>query len=120
VDPLAFGRSWVEAWNRRDLDAVLAHYADACAFTSPKALLVTGHARLEGKAALRAYWEAALVRFTRIVFRLDHVVWDAGARILVVVYQADLDGAVSRASEMMRFDAAGNIVEGEAFYGAAG
>jgi ketosteroid isomerase-like protein len=28
-------RDWVEAWNRHDLDGIMAHYTDDVAFTSP-------------------------------------------------------------------------------------
>src|SRR5258708_3069473 len=31
----AFGRDWIDAWNRHDLDAILSHYDDAVVFCSP-------------------------------------------------------------------------------------
>jgi len=34
---MAFAESWIAAWNRRDVDAVLAHYADTAQFISPLA-----------------------------------------------------------------------------------
>ncbi len=31
----AFVAGWIDAWNRRDIEAVLAHFADDVRFTSP-------------------------------------------------------------------------------------
>ena len=60
-----FAAAWIDAWNRRDLEAVLAHFAEDARFRSPKALVLTGRAELHGKPALRAYWQAALGRSPR-------------------------------------------------------
>jgi ketosteroid isomerase-like protein len=52
----------VQAWNRHDVEAVLAHFHDDVTFSSPVAERVqpqTGGA-VRGKDALRAYWNAAL------------------------------------------------------------
>ncbi|MES1184298.1 MAG: thioesterase family protein [Myxococcales bacterium] len=114
-----FAQAWVDAWNRRDTEAVLAHYADDAVFISPKAAQFVGAARVEGKAALRAYWQTALSRIQRLTFKLDAALWSARAETLTVVYEATLqDGPPVRAAEIMHFRA-GQIVRGEAFYGAA-
>jgi len=34
---MAFAESWIAAWNRRDVDAVLAHYSEEAQFVSPVA-----------------------------------------------------------------------------------
>jgi ketosteroid isomerase-like protein len=117
-DPYQFAREWTEAWSRRDAEAVLAHYADDAVFTSPKAQTIAGKARLANKAELAAYWRAAVERIPRIHFDLEHAYWDEAKRTLTVVYLADLAGTKMRASEIMRFDDRGTVVEGEAFYGA--
>jgi hypothetical protein len=61
-EPHGFAQEWVAAWNRRDVEAVLRHYADDVVFTSPTALRVVPESggRVGGKAALRAYWTRAL------------------------------------------------------------
>jgi ketosteroid isomerase-like protein len=41
-EALEFAARWVAAWNRRDVDAVLAHYVDDATFISPKAQLFVG------------------------------------------------------------------------------
>src|SRR5579863_4666674 len=57
-----FARHWEAAWNRRDVEAVLAHFAEDVVFTSPVAQQI-GFARsgiIQGKSELRRYWLAAL------------------------------------------------------------
>jgi len=43
---------WAEAWNRRDVEAILAHYADDVVFVSPRAKELVGDAEVRGKAVL--------------------------------------------------------------------
>jgi len=81
----AFVAGWIDAWNRRDIEAVLAHFADGVTFTSPVAAAITGSATVRGKDAIRAYWQAALARSTRLVFTLDHALWDTEGRELAIV-----------------------------------
>jgi len=118
-DAAAFAEQWIANWNRLDVDRVMSHFADQARFVSPKALRVVGRAELNGKAALRAYWEAAARRVRAIHFSLGHVVWDADRRILVVFYEADINGTKTRACEMMAFDDSGRQIDGEALYGAS-
>jgi steroid delta-isomerase len=115
---MRFADEWVAAWNRRDVDAVLVHYADEAQFTSPIARSVIGRAVLRNKQELADYWHGALGRISILEFTLDHAVWDERRRELVVVYEANLNGERKRACEIMRFDATGRQVGGEALYGA--
>ena len=56
-------QNWVDAWNKRDLDAVMTHYADDVSVCSPlvKRRLNNSDGWLHGKSALRDYlpsvWE---------------------------------------------------------------
>jgi ketosteroid isomerase-like protein len=61
-DPQAFARSWLDAWNRHDISAVLAHFADDATFASPLAMRIVegSDGRIRGKRALRDYWAEAL------------------------------------------------------------
>jgi ketosteroid isomerase-like protein len=114
-----FARAWIQAWNRRDAEAVLAHYAEAAVLISPKAERFVGQARIEGKPALRAYWQAALAQIQSLEFKLAAALWSARAETLTVVYEAALQGQPpTRAVEVMRFQA-GKILHGEALYGVA-
>jgi len=118
-DALRLGRHWVGCWNARKLDAVLELFAEDAVFISPKAESFIGHPRVEGKAALRAYWTTALERIAQLEFSLDTVDWDASTSTAVVIYQANLAGKRSRAAERWVLDADGRIRYGEAYYGAS-
>jgi ketosteroid isomerase-like protein len=70
-DPVEFAETWIDAWNRRDVDTVLTLYDDDVLFTSPTAQRVVPESGgiVRGKDALRGYWLRALegnrdLRFT--------------------------------------------------------
>lgn len=115
----AFAAEWAAAWNRRDLDAVLAHFDDQVAFTSPRAIDVTGSATVHGKPALRAYWTKALAGIGALRFHVDRVVWDAEAGELAIIYTSLVDGRRRRVSENLRFGADGLVASAEVFHGVA-
>jgi len=118
-DATNFAARWISAWNRKDVAAVLGHYIDDARFISPKAAVFVGDPVVKGKAALANYWQLAAKKIDTIEFKLDRVLWDPHANELVVFYEANLNGARSRACEVMRFDASGKQVSGEAMYSAA-
>jgi ketosteroid isomerase-like protein len=86
-DAEAFASGWVRAWNARDLDAVLAHFAEDIVFSSPLAQSLTGAPGgvVGGRRALREYWEAALARHPDLQFELLGVF--CGSDALVVRYR---------------------------------
>jgi ketosteroid isomerase-like protein len=116
-DALDYARRWAEAWSRRDLEAVLGHFARDVVFSSPKALQAVGVPTVRGKEALRAYWEAALRDVGSIRFTVVRIIWDADTAELAIIYDRDVDGRRDRAAEVLRFGASGQVVAGEVFYG---
>ena len=114
-----FAAEWAEAWNRRDIEHVLADFHEDVEFTSPTALAVMGVPTVRGKAALREYWTTALKRLTSLRFTVDRVVWDASSRELAIIYTAEIDGKSRRVSENLRFDEADRVVAAEVFHGIA-
>jgi ketosteroid isomerase-like protein len=118
-DARRFAAQWAEAWNRRDIEQVLAHFDDAVVFTSPTALAVMGIPTVRGKASLREYWTKALTRLGSLRFDVDRVVWDPDGRELAIIYTSETDGKARRVSENLRFDAAGQVVLAEVFHGVA-
>jgi ketosteroid isomerase-like protein len=62
MDPDAFARSWLGAFNARDVDAITAHYAETIEHSSPTVVRLLGEPSgvVRGKAALRAYFVKAL------------------------------------------------------------
>ncbi|HET6417580.1 MAG TPA: nuclear transport factor 2 family protein, partial [Polyangiales bacterium] len=71
----AFASDWIDAWNRRDLDAVLVHYTDDFELSSPVIIDAVGEpsGTLRGKPAIREYWTKALARLPDLHFDLDEV-----------------------------------------------
>jgi steroid delta-isomerase len=115
----AFVSSWIDAWNRQDVEAVLAHFSEDVQFASPVAQTVVGRGTIQGKAALRAYWEEALRRRRAASrFTLDHAIWDDERRELAILFVRTLDGEERRACELLQFDANGLVIRGEALHGA--
>lgn len=112
-----FAAAWIDNWNRRDIDAVLVHFADDAVFESPLAQTVWGNPVIKGKQDLERYWRAASGRITSLRFVLEDFAWDAGQRFLLVRYVSHTDGKVTRACEAMKFDAAGRQCAGYAYYG---
>lgn len=109
-DPWEFASWWVDAWNRRDLDGVLAVYADQVVFSSPTAARVVPESGgvVRGKEALRAYWARALAGNPDLRFELVDV--SVGADTVVVHYA---DQHRRRLAEVMVF-AGGLVVAGHA------
>jgi len=98
---LAFTDQWVRAWNAHDIEAVLAHFTDDVVFTSPVAARVVpaSGGEVRGKAALRAYWSAALAQVPDLRFELLGCY--AGVRTLVISYRNQRGGLVC---EVLEFD----------------
>jgi hypothetical protein len=113
-----FARAWIDAWNRRDVEAVLAHFSDDATFVSPKAEVVVGQGWLGNKAELRRYWNAAIARIGKLVFTLDAAAWSPGAQALTIVYTSAVDDQPPRrAAEIFRFRG-DRVIAAEALYGA--
>lgn len=99
-DPIHFAKSWIEAWNARDVEGVLVHFADDVVFTSPTALRVVPESggTVHGKEALRDYWTRAL----RINPAIHFTLIDTFAGInTIVIHFRDQAGVFS--SEVMVF-----------------
>ena len=109
-----WAQRWVDDWNRRDVDAVLAHFADDVEFSSPLVVQFTGAADgvVRGREALRAYWTTALAGHPDLHFELLGA--ELGAGCLLVHYR-NQGGRL--ASELEVFGPDGRIVRGYAAYG---
>ena len=102
-DPQAFAQEWAEAWNARDVEAVLAHFHDDAVFSSPIAARM-GHGRngiVAGKPAIRNYWNSALQLHPHLAFSIESV--HLGVDSLLIIFTAQ-DGL--RRAEMLIFDQA--------------
>lgn len=107
----ALGRTWVEAWNARDLDRVLTLYDEATVMTSDRipAMGFDPSGTVHGKDALRAYWSKALALLPDLHFSLIDLFVSPDS---VVVFYENERG--KRICEYLRVNAQGLIVQGSA------
>jgi ketosteroid isomerase-like protein len=107
----ALGRTWVEAWNARDLERVLALYDEAVVMTSDRipALGFDASGTVRGKDTLRAYWGKALGLIPNLHFTLIDLYVSPDS---VVVFYANERG--KKICEYLRVNDAGLIVQGSA------
>ena len=87
MDAKAFATAWAQAWNRRDIEAVLESFHEDVLFSSPLAaeLLPETGGVLRGKPALRHYWTEALKRNPDLHFTVEAV--HQGVTALVITYR---------------------------------
>ncbi len=67
-----FAYDWIEAWNRHDLDSILARCSDDFEFSSPKIPGIVNEPSgvLKGKANVGAYWAKGLSLLPDLRFEL--------------------------------------------------
>ena len=102
-----FALEWVEAWNSHDLDRILDHYDDEVVLISPVALklLNNGSGMVEGKTALRNYFQFGLKAYPDLRFELIDVLW--GVETIVLFYSNNVRG--NKTAEVMQLSAAGKV-----------
>lgn len=107
-----FAEQWIDAWNRHDLDAVLAHYAEGFEFSSPLIVDIAGEPGgiLRGKDAVRGYWAQGLARIPELRFELMDVL--TGIDRIVLYYR----GHRGMVAESLEFDPDGRVVRAAACY----
>lgn len=108
-----FARDWIRAWNRRDLEAVLRHYAEKVELTSPFVVQVLGDPSgvVRGKDNLRMFFDLGLSLFPDLQFELLQVF--AGVSSLVVYYRGVNDTLVA---ELMVLNPQGQVVQAMVHY----
>ena len=84
----SMAEDWCTAWNRRDLDAVMRHYADEVELNSPRVIERLGNASgwVKGKEALRAYFAIGM-QAPNLRFELNTVL--TGVAAMSVVYRRE-------------------------------
>jgi hypothetical protein len=105
---------WADAWNRRDLEAILEHYADDVEVCSPRVVdrcCGAKDGRLRGKSRLREYFAIGL-RKPDLHFDLVDVL--LGVNAVTVVYRRENGALVADCAEL---DGQGRIARMIACYG---
>ena len=107
-----FAQEWIAAWNSHDLAKILSHYSEDFEMASPYIAQIANEPSgvLRGKAAVGAYWEAALQRMPDLHF--EHVSTLVGAQSLTIYYR----GARGMAAEVFFFGPDGQVVKACAHY----
>ena len=110
-------RRWLDCFARRDLDGLLALYADHATHTSPK--IRTRHPEtgglLRGKAAMREWWQDSFDRLPSM--RYEPTALTADGRRVVMEYVRHVDGEPDYpVAEVLECEG-GKIVASRVFHG---
>ncbi len=82
----SFAHEWIAAWNSRDLERILAHYAPDVILISPVAQrLLQGDGSVRGIDALRHYFTRGLQAYPDVRFELLDVL--SGIETIVLYYR---------------------------------
>lgn len=108
-----FAQEWLNAWNRHDMEAIMAHYAEDIIFYSPIIQKINNDPKgcIHGKTALQAYFSKALVAYPELHFELYHILEGVNS---VVLYYKSVGNRLS--TEMMVLDDTGKVKEVRAHY----
>jgi len=95
ANPQEFARDWIEAFNAKDLDRILSHYAPEVELVSPLYLRFTGGLAdtVRGSEALRSYFETAIQRFPELRFSLLEVAEGCGS--VCIRYHSNLGDRIA-------------------------
>jgi ketosteroid isomerase-like protein len=108
-----FASDWIRAWNSRDVDAIMSHYATEVALTSPAAAQLLGDpsGTVRGQEALRNYFQRGLQAYPNLTFRLLDVMRGLNS---VVLYYVNHKG--TKTGEFMELDSNQKVVRVVANY----
>jgi ketosteroid isomerase-like protein len=105
--------NWIEAWNSHNLDKILSHYAEDVVLVSPVAanILKNPSGTVNGKEALRSYFEKGLEVYPDLKFELIDVMWGISSIILYYVNQKG-----TKTGEFMEVNSTGKVTKVVANY----
>jgi len=102
-----FASDWIAAWNSHDLSAIMTHYADEVAFSSPfiPLLKFNDTGIINGKSELSKYFQIGLEAYPELHFKLHNVF--AGIDTVVLYYES-VNGRM--AAEVFQLDGHGKAI----------
>lgn len=114
---LDLARAWLDAFNARDLERLLALYDEAAIHTSPKlrAQKPETNGEIRGKAALRAWWADAMNRLPGLHYAGKHL--SAGEDRVVMEYERQNPGEASYMVAETLVVSGGRIVSSHVYHG---
>ena len=107
-----YAKEWIAAWNSHDLARILEHYDDDFEMSSPVIATLGGEpsGKLQGKAAVGAYWSRALQHAPNLHFEFLTVL--SGVDGIVIYYR----GHRGLSAEVLRFGPSGKVCAASAHY----
>lgn len=89
-DSETLARAWLDAFNEKDVEALLALYAENCTHTSPKIRVLHPETAglIVGKAQMRAWWLGALERLPTLRYEERQLTASADRAVLEYVRHA--------------------------------
>jgi len=110
---LAFAQEWIESWNARDMDRILAHYTDDFEMSSPLIVARLGlpGGTLKGKDAVRDYWQPSVTMEPPLLFELIDVF--VGVEAVTLCYH---NVGRRMVAETFFIDSAGKVTRGMALW----
>ncbi|MFS8070597.1 MAG: nuclear transport factor 2 family protein [Byssovorax sp.] len=114
---LDLARAWLDAFNSRDLERLLALYADDAVHTSPKLRVQKPETsgEIRGKDALRAWWADAMSRLPGLHYAGKHL--SAGEDRVVMEYERQNPGEASYMVAETLVVSGGRIVSSHVYHG---
>ena len=108
-----FAGQWLSAWNDHDIERILDHYTDDFEMSSPVVVQITGNleGKLQGKAAIRAYWSKALAHYPNL--RFTPICTLLGVNSIAIHY---LGATGKLVIEVFSFDEGGMVYKAHAHY----
>jgi hypothetical protein len=108
-----FAQEWVAAWNSHDLDRILSHYEEEVVLISPIAARLLGDptGTVQGKAALRRYFQKGLEVYPNLQFELLDVIWGIESLVLYYINQQG-----TQSGEFMKLNNRGKVTRVIAHY----
>jgi hypothetical protein len=117
LSPRELAELWLERFNARDLDGLLALYSEDALHHSPK--LRERHpesgGRIAGKARLRQWWADSFARLPELHYR--RIALTADAQRAVLEYARELPGESAQPIAEVFVCKGGQIVESFVFHG---
>jgi ketosteroid isomerase-like protein len=95
IEAQKIAKEWCEAWNSKDIDAIMEHYADDVIFYSPTVIARWGHpdGKLTGKTDLRKNFSKGLELNPDLHFELMEVL--TGTDGMTVFYRRETGALVA-------------------------
>lgn len=115
---LALARAWLDAFNARDLERLLALYEADAVHTSPKlrAREPATKGEIRGKDALRAWWRDAMDRLPGLRYEAQHLT-AMGDRVFMEYVRTNPGDEPLLVAEVLVATAAGTIRASHVYHG---